>query len=360
MAKATGCLISYVNCLAQAADGTLWAGSTGEGLAYLKEDRFLPFTTQNGLSDDYVISALADREGNVWAGTFAGGLNRLTRKHLVTLAAPQGLTNEIVHSIAESADGTLWVVTGTDGLHRESHDHFEPYQSPTRPEGESPAYYIPGVAVNSESILVTQDGTLWLGGKQEMFHLGKTASKLFHLNADTKWIRRSTVIVALAEDADHAVWIGTSDGKIMVFRKEEFFPIPGVSNNSPVTAFACAPDGTVWAGTSGSGLLQLRTNAIVATLTSLQGLDSDFVTALNVGRDGTLWFGTDGGGFNRWKDGHCLHFTAQQGLPESPIVQILEDDCRATCGWAVHTAFAGCGAAIWRCSQRERSRRFNH
>ncbi len=317
----------YVNCLAQAMDGRLWAGSGGAGLAYLKDGRFWPFTTQNGLSSDYVISALADREGNVWAGTFTAGLNRLTRKQLSTLAAPQGLTNEIIRSVAESADGTLWVVVSTGGLYRSSDGHFEPYKSPTLPEGQSPAYYHPGMTANADSILAAHDGTLWLGGGQELFHLGISASKEFKVNPDTKWLRRgSTRVTALAEDASQAVWVGTSDGQLQVWQNGEFSPAPGVSNNSSVIAIACATDGTVWAGTSGAGVLQLRTNGLAATLTSRQGLANDFITALHAGRDGTLWIGTEGGGLDRWKDGHCLHFTARQGLPETPIVQIVEDD----------------------------------
>ncbi len=324
--RTNGVPFYYVNCLAQAVNGTLWAGSTGEGLVCLKGDRFVPLTTSNGLSDNFVLSALADREGNVWVGTAAGGLNRLTPKKLATLAAPQGLTREIIRSIVESADGMLWVVSRTGGLYRGNHDQFEPYQSPTRPEGVDPDYYYPGVYPNSECILAAQDGTLWLGGPQALFHLGKTASKIFKANPDTKWINREMRIAALAEDANHTIWVGTSDGKILASRNGEFFPVQGVTNNSWVVNIASATNGTIWAGTSGSGLLQLRTNALVATLTSQQGLGSDFITALKVGRDGTLWIGTDGGGLNRWKDGHCLHFTAKQGLPESSIVQILEDD----------------------------------
>jgi ligand-binding sensor domain-containing protein/signal transduction histidine kinase len=315
----------YVDCLAQTVNGTLWAGSSGEGLAYFNGNRFLRISKENGLSDDFVLSAVADREGNLWAGTLVGGLNRLARKQLVTLAEPEGLTNAFIRSIAESADGALWVVTRNGGLYRGDHDHFVQYLSPNIPEDNTAAYNWPGVYLNSDSILAAQDGTLWLGGRQRLFHLGNTSSKMFGLNGNPSWLEDDTV-TTLAEDASHAVWIGTSSGQIVVSRKGEFFTVPGVSRNVPVAAITCTADGTVWAGTSGSGVLQLRNNTLVSTLTSRQGLGSDFITALAVGRDGTLWIATDGGGLSHWKDGRCLQFSARQGLPESPISQILEDE----------------------------------
>jgi ligand-binding sensor domain-containing protein/signal transduction histidine kinase len=316
---------NYVPCLAQTANGTLWAGSTGDGLVYLKEDRFIPFTTRNGLSDDYVMCALADREGNLWAGTAVGGLNRLTPKHLVTLAAPQGLTHELVRSIVESADGALWAATRNGGLYRGDHNHFAQYRSPHIPEGVVAAYNYPGVYLGSESILAAHDNTLWLGGPAALFHLGETNSKLFKVSEETKWLQDSAV-TSLAEDAHHTVWAGTSRGDILFSREGSFFPVEYGSKTAPVAAITCGADGTVWAGTRGAGVLQLRSNTFAAKLTSRQGLGSDFVTALHVGRDGTLWIGTEDGGLNRWKDGRCFAFPPRQGLPEGRIVQILEDD----------------------------------
>ena len=330
--KSDGVPFDYVDCMAETVKGTLWAGSMGEGLAYLDGNRFLPFTTRDGLSDDVVLSVLADREGNLWAGTLAHGLTRLTPKRVVTLAEPEGLTNVNVRSISESADGTLWVTSRPGGLYRGEHDRFVKFTAPIptiplAPEA-TPEPTPRGIFFSAESVLAAKDGTLWLGTEASLAHLAGSNSIIWKYSpqySSNQWLHGDGII-ALAEDATHALWIGTRQGKLRICRNGEFLSVTGVTNNSPVVAIACAPDGTVWAATRGSGVMRLRNNAFDSTLTKREGLGSDSTSCLHAGRDGTIWIGTVGGGLSRWKNGRSVHFTSRQGLPAGTISQILEDD----------------------------------
>ena len=62
------------------------------------------------------------------------------------------------------------------------------------------------------------------------------------------------------------------------------------------------------------------------TYTEADGLPSDSVRALYEDNHGVLWIGTYDGGLGRFKDGKFTIFTAENGLFDNGVFQILEDD----------------------------------
>jgi signal transduction histidine kinase len=68
-----------VTALAETADGTVWAGSGGEGVFEFKDSKIKAINAGNGLLDNFVQSLFVDREANVWVGAQAG-LNQLRPK----------------------------------------------------------------------------------------------------------------------------------------------------------------------------------------------------------------------------------------------------------------------------------------
>src|SRR5206468_3915268 len=51
------------------AEGTMWFGLSGGGLASLKEGKLTQYRKPNGLGSDFVVSLLVDSEGAIWMGT---------------------------------------------------------------------------------------------------------------------------------------------------------------------------------------------------------------------------------------------------------------------------------------------------
>ena len=66
-----------VRCLHATADGSLWIGYAGRGLGWLKDGRFVIFSTSTGLLDDSIWHIVADRAGAIWM-TGPHGLSRIT------------------------------------------------------------------------------------------------------------------------------------------------------------------------------------------------------------------------------------------------------------------------------------------
>lgn len=97
-------------------DGSLWIGTIGGGLYHLRPKGNQHFTTQDGLSSNFVQTLLEARDGSIWIGTNYG-VNHLDRSGIHNLATRNGLAANYILSLLESRDGTIWI--GTDsGLDR--------------------------------------------------------------------------------------------------------------------------------------------------------------------------------------------------------------------------------------------------
>jgi Two component regulator propeller len=76
-------LSDSVVALALGADGSLWAGTFGGGLARLGKDghwqTYSKASTQGGLPGDRVKALALGADGSLWAGTDSGGLARLDK-----------------------------------------------------------------------------------------------------------------------------------------------------------------------------------------------------------------------------------------------------------------------------------------
>ncbi len=124
---------SYVRCLFQDKQGTIWAG-TSDGVVKFNPDRFLrnpqEFTTYRlnlkdklGLNCNDVKTIYQDNDGQIWIGTAGGGLNLYVPatsdkpEHFEAFTTQEGLSGNIVSGIMEDGENNLWVST-ENGINR--------------------------------------------------------------------------------------------------------------------------------------------------------------------------------------------------------------------------------------------------
>lgn len=102
--------------LCETRDGSLWAGTYGEGLWRLKNGQLQLYTVADGLSSNQIRSLMEGTDGTLWIGTFGGGLDALRNGQFFHVSARDGLLSDNVSHI-EDDGSSLWLST-TRGICR--------------------------------------------------------------------------------------------------------------------------------------------------------------------------------------------------------------------------------------------------
>jgi ligand-binding sensor domain-containing protein/signal transduction histidine kinase len=117
-------LQNFVTAVCAAPDGTVWAGTAGNGLFGLRSGSGVQYTTADGLADNTVLSVCVDAEGGVWASTRLGTLHRFLGQYERRFGRAEGLPGAPVTVMIPSASGGLWLGTGSGQILREEHGEF--------------------------------------------------------------------------------------------------------------------------------------------------------------------------------------------------------------------------------------------
>lgn len=301
----------FVNSLAEQPDGSVWAGSTSEGLFQFKQGKLTAINASVGLLDNRVTALFTDRDGRLWVGRDSG-LSRLRRDQLFAIGQNEGLGFGAVQGLAEVTPGVIWAVKSNDGLYRWDGRTF----------GRLTAAGLTPRDPKLGTMLVTRDGSCWIACTNGLLlfrdpQAVADESRLLELPGVS--------ITALAEGNDHSLWAGTRENELWQLTRGKWNLVARFPATNGITALVVEKDGTLWVGTDGGGLFHWNTN-VLAHFSHSNGLSSDVIRTLHREDDGTLWIGTAGGGLGRWRKGQIASFTTQQGLPENTIVQIQSDD----------------------------------
>lgn len=169
-------LYMEVRALTEDKEGRIWIG-TMDGLmsfdgniehpeqiefeTYRESNANLPVT----VNDIYTL--YKDSQSQIWISVFGGGLHKMIgydrNEHqpvFHSYGLREGMSNEVARAIAEDKEGNLWMASenGISCFNKQT-QRFRNY---SRYDG------FPNVKLQENSILCTQDGTLWLGGNQEI------------------------------------------------------------------------------------------------------------------------------------------------------------------------------------------------
>jgi ligand-binding sensor domain-containing protein/signal transduction histidine kinase len=301
----------HISAMVEGPDGTVWAGSVGEGLFQFKAGKLLAINASSGLSDNLVEALLMDREGKLWVGTH-GGLNRICPRNLSALSHNEGLGYGAVQGLAEVRPGLLWAAEPNEGVYGSDGQRFRRLMLSGLSSQE------PRVS----AFLLTRDGSCWVAGAGGLlrFKNPQTAEVDGGVPALT-----NLSISALGQDLKGGLWAGTREGELWHYWDGNWRAETNCPRGHAITAIVPGADGSMWAGTEGDGVYRLDGGGRTQC-EKLSGLPSGWIRALYLDARGTLWIGTAGGGLSRLQDGRVATFTMREGLPDNTVSQILEDD----------------------------------
>lgn len=317
--QADGLLGAAVDAIWVEPRGTVWIG-TRSGLSRFEPDRPGPaalshFRVEDGLADRIVRALWMDPEGSLWIGTRGGGLERLRDGKFTLYGKPEGLADSVVNTMVQDREGAVWFGTRR-GLTRRG------------PDGTMTSWGEKQGLVSDfvTTLLLARDGTLWVGTAAGMSRSvrgpGGDIERFEIFRKEDPWLY--TFISSLHEDAAGGIWISSSylglarwaDGRLRTFTAED-----GLAP-APIAVILGSRDGGLWLGAEG-GLLRYRDG--VFTRVALADGKAEEVYSLYEEADGTLWIGTFGSGLQRLRGNRVQAVTAQQGLYDNVILQILED-----------------------------------
>jgi ligand-binding sensor domain-containing protein/signal transduction histidine kinase len=348
--KGTGLVDENVTSLTTDAEGRVWVG-TPEGVSRWDGGKFTAFTTSDGLPDKMVSSVHAAKSGAVWITT-RGGMCRFVQGKLVPFQFP----SEKPERAYEDVRGNLWafcatyVVNLAEGRHEGKRRNYFP--------GEKSA------SMRIWSLCEGRGGRLWIGASgRGVFCFDGTDFEPVMLN-EGRW---PNDVRAICEDHEGNLWLGISGGGLTQLRPQSFVMLKGSQGLPPgaatcvaldgsgrlcvgmdcggvyaaigehfervadqtgalgqdVASSLCAgPDGSLWAGTLGTGLYRIKGNQ-TAVWTTVDGLSDDCILAVCAGAEGNVWAGTKSGALHRFANNAVTSFGKVDGLPGTPVTALL-------------------------------------
>ncbi len=286
--------------------GSLWVGTSGEGVARVNGAQVQRYSKGDGLSSLAVRTFLEDREGSLWVGLADGGLARFRDGPLTTIGQPEGLAEEVVIGLAADAEDAVWAGTRGGGLHR------------IQGGGITRLTTRDGLASDTVvAIAAGAGGTTWAGT------IGDGITRLDGRGARTFRTKDGLVhddVFALRDEGPGGLWIGTRGGGLGHYDGTRFASYGRAQGLASSFVWDLARDrsGALWIA-SAHGLYTLAGGAIRTVVPDIPA------HSIHLDADGVAWVGTSRRGLHRVKDGRDVAFTASQGLQNDNVTQVLED-----------------------------------
>lgn len=282
-----------VNAIATTADGSLWIGTVEGGLNVQQPGNtgFTHLSTADGLLSHNSVSALAtDPQGRMWVGTWGGGVDVISARPPYRCLMRLNRDTDGDRNIAYIGNITPDTING--GMVIGSNVGILYYDFATDRITPAIADDADVDAYGFIGSLVDRDGRLWMGSARGLV--------ILDLNS-----RRPD---------------GTFDYTFHRYRLDN--PRSGIVEKP--TCFVQEPDGTVWMGTNGHGVLRGTPDTDSPDgyrwdcYTAADGLANNTVRGILRDAEGNIWLSTINGlsQYNRDTD-HFTDYTVNDGLPDN-------------------------------------------
>ncbi len=291
------------------ADGNLWIG-TRTGVAVMQKNTIVKtYSAIDGLANDLVKEIIFDLFDRAWIVT-EEGFSILHNDIFANFGLEDGFGSSIFNTVFEDDEGNVWIGTFGAGIFRYLGDRFETLRAPN----PLPDNMVTAIRKDGDRLWVSTYGggiaEIWTGGSRIWnMSSGLVDERVFDLHVEPNgdlWVATRNGINIISGGQLRDLSIGTG------------LPFRIIRTITP------DPDGSLWFGTDGGGLIHLR-NDQFENITTTEGLIHNTVRAVKFDRNGGMWVGTYGG-LNYYKDGDHTHYTTSDGLANNIVLDVLVDD----------------------------------
>lgn len=339
----TGLPQNIVRGLGQTPDKYLWI-ATLDGLARFDGVHFTVFSKGNtpGIVSNRFEGLNEGQNGDLWLTTEGGRVTRYHRGVFATYGPAQGLPDEPVRAACGDSAGEVWFLFDSKIVKwNERAQKFEPFQAAKA-----------GIAYRGAR---WGSGAFW-GVEANRLHL--FANGNYRSYSLPSWVPAES-IWGIGMDGTATIWIETQDGQyasLPVDGSREATPLQkaptlsykdrngeewtirvgrrlsrtvefstsGGLQSVPIVQMYEDDQGSMWLGTDGRGVYQLR-KQFIHTISKEQGLVDRNVYPIYRDSSGAIFVGAWNSGLSRVKDGKFENFTTANGLPNGLVSALAED-----------------------------------
>lgn len=321
----------------QTTDKTIWVGTQGRDIC-----RFDPveetcvefFDDQNHTTSNEASGALThlfkkwpQDNSELFFTTQGNGISHFDGSNWKQLALDdEPVTSNHIQHLAQSTDGTLWIATSAEIQLVEKGSSARSglaasLEAQRIRQGNRSLFDSVQRGEPVTALWADDDGSIWLGTDNADFYNGADWRSYTSVNGLV-----GSPVQSFAVDNQKRVWIGTGSG-LNVLNEETFFSLTEAQglpddNIQVLLAEPGLPENVVWIGTAEGGLLRFEKNQLAVFDVENANLPSNTITALALDADGSLLVGTDRG-LARLTDGEAttiraigdMHITALETGP---------------------------------------------
>jgi ligand-binding sensor domain-containing protein/serine phosphatase RsbU (regulator of sigma subunit) len=322
---------SFVTCLQEAADGSIFCGTWKEaqglgGLAIIKNDEVISIQSRNGLASDKITCLFMDKEKSIWVGLNNNGISRFKGLRFVHYTLDDGLAHPIISALCTDKNNRIWAGT-EEGisvleLQRNGRKKITNIDASLnirdnqitclKPYGDKmlAASFRGDIGVFSTTTLKFENyisinktfincietddyNNLWIG----------TVNGVTQYNFATREFKdimqlEGLNVYTILSDGEK-VWFGTREGGLHVKKGNNFIkiePETGLTHKSP-TALCLGESNKIWVGTEGGGLFYGNESGFEHIRFDDKAF-SDYIKLVHFEKNGMLWAGTNLGLFS--------------------------------------------------------------
>ncbi|MBR1403698.1 MAG: hypothetical protein IJ558_05925 [Treponema sp.] len=297
-------------------DGTIWFGSE-KGIAVYTHGEYFDYNLRSDLTLAKINKIICDREGGIWFATDRNGIGRLTHgKFKVTKLGTSA------NAITEDLHNRFWI--GTDnGVYCYVGD---------KQVSNALTEFTKGLRIRHLETALNGDILVSCYTKPSQVRYSPGSQRIRNWTTDDG-LSGDKVRVAIETSPDE-LYVGTTtglsiihaDGSIRSLRQ-----LDGLENEYIMCIYRDS-NNVVWVGTDGGGIYLIRNEAIIAHISSDDGLAGNVIFKISQDRDGFYWVctGTGISHFPAFDSAHSIpskfeNLNSEQGLGTDSVFQAIPD-----------------------------------
>lgn len=334
---------SFVRCLGQDSEGLIWIGTDHGGVnVFNKKDQSIIVLKNDvynnaSIGQNSIISIYCEDNGTVWVGTYKNGVSyyhphlfKFKKSPLFNLLNRNAEVLDCNRLYKDQKDN-LWIGTNGQGLIR--YDSKGDIQRFRNNPGD-PASISSDIII---AILEDHEQTLWIGTFLGGLNSYKGQGfKRYQIDENNPNSLANKSVYGVAEDADHNLWIATlGDGIDCLNPERNFFTHHNTDNsklrsNFVLSTFTDPLKNIYFTTNAGVYMVEHNKKSILPYFTEQSQLDSLTTLSANyqiVDSRGLLWIATEKGIniYNSFSK-RFSYITSNDGLPGNEVVSLIEDN----------------------------------